>query len=234
MFLRRRFTKVFGLWLYVMIFLCIQGCKKCHLLGYYEEVTVTLDGKPHTFEFGGKLGVKLEEEFLIQLLRRIEQKEVVDTNQLILTSMSGGERPLEIAMYGELTYGNNLNLTRYLLLHGADPNKMSWEGSPPINAFLNLDKWIDSAVGYGIFSLLLAAGARVNIPLKHSSKEIFIDELDRNLSSKNKNLKNSYLTKLVAQLLQKNQLRSLDMAFVNYVEKIGLDPALIAQLKSRT
>jgi hypothetical protein len=215
-----------------MDFLCIQGCKSCQLIGYYEEITVTLDGEPKTFKFGGKLRVSPDEKFLIQLLRRIEQGEVVDANQLIPEGSYAGKRPLEMTIDAELTYERNLGLTRYLLIHGTDPNKTASDNRLPIHRFLDSQRWVGSAVGYEIFSLLLAYGARVNIPLKPPSKETFIDQLDRDLASEN--FKKTFFTQLATELLQKKQFRPLDKAFVTYLEKIGLDPGLIAQLKNRT
>lgn len=142
-------------------------------------------------------------------------------------------------------HGKDVDITRYLLLKGADPNYQIEYSVPPIK--LLVGDWCSSEVACELVVFLLAYGAKISYgetkdkqgltPLEQlESLRPWVDYTTytpRFVLDNEPALKKDYLTHIVNKLLQEKQHQPLDPLFVDYIEESGVTKNLVDQLKNR-
>jgi hypothetical protein len=162
--------KIYLLYLGCIGFL-VQGCRTCKK---EEWVTLTINGERKSICFTGsyKPGeFTPEDRYLIETLRKLERGEEIEINQPGPPNSYTPETPLYIAVYYNLMHGKDVDITRYLLLKGADPNYPIGRYSVPPVKLLAGD-WCSSEVACELTVLLLSYGAKVGYNDTRDTQEI--------------------------------------------------------------
>lgn len=237
----------------------------------YKYVTITLDGKKTTLCF--KIyHYQDRSRHLSTILAQLEAGEPVAIDQL----NKSGTPPIKEALYFDLEGGRNFDVTRYLLMHGADVNVKNhpyacettaahclcsafWcrgemdirglvlllsygakldmqdrSGRTPIDKLEGSEPWIPQALRkqYEETSEPLQAGPQQPLP---AAKEKAPSAWKAHVSSaEQRRRKQDYFTKIAQALLNTEQHKPLNAAFVDYVAQAGIEARLVQQLSSRT